>query len=146
MSRNVSSGGGGLRPPFLLLGMLIKSTSQQLPIFVYYHPPTLTGCTWGGNRTRTGKCPQDFLTIYSFHCHFRVCSLDYTLTISFDLGPPCLVSTPSSFEAWLGITILKASPNLRSSTKKVSFFALKFTCQVRRVYLFHHSTINLYNL
>jgi len=51
---------------------------------------------------------------YSFRYHRSVCGLDYLSTIShWDLGHSRLVSTPSSFEAWLGIAILKVSPNLR---------------------------------
>jgi len=40
--------------------------------------------------------------------------------ISKDLGTSRKVSTPSSYDAWLGIAILKGSPNLRSFTYKVS--------------------------
>ncbi len=42
------------------------------------------------------NCPTDFLTTIVFTT-ISVCGLDYTFTISYDLGAPCLVSTPSSF-------------------------------------------------
>ena len=49
--------------------------------------------------------PQDFLTTIVFTT-LTVCGLDYTFTISFDLGVPRLVSTRSFFsKASLGITI-----------------------------------------
>ena len=38
-----------------------------------------------------------FSYYYDFrHPLFEVCSLDYTFTMSFNLGAPCLVSTPSN--------------------------------------------------
>ena len=59
-----------------------------------------------------------------------ICGLDYIFTmIRYRiLGTSRLVSTPSPnfFGAWLGITILKASPTLRSSTSWISPRALKF--------------------
>ena len=57
----------------------------------------------------------------------RVCGLDYTFTITIALGVPRLVSTPSSYDAWLGIAILQVSPNLRNYTHKVSQMRLNFT-------------------
>jgi hypothetical protein len=45
-----------------------------------------------------------------------VCGLDYLSTIEtkeVSLGHSRLVSTPSPFEAWLGIASSKVSPNLR---------------------------------
>ena len=56
----------------------------------------------------------------------RVCGLDYTFTIPLGLGVPRLVSTPSSYDAWLGIAILQVSPNLRNYTHKVSQMRLNF--------------------
>lgn len=40
-----------------------------------------------------------------------VCGLDFTFILS---DAPRQVSTPSSFDAWLGIRILHPSPTLRS--------------------------------
>jgi len=54
-------------------------------------------------------------------------SLEYTFTISFDLGACRLLSTPSFFKAWFGIAILQVSPNLTGSTLRVSPKALKLT-------------------
>ena len=62
---------------------------------------------------------RDFLTTTTFVA-FSVCGLDYTFTIPFGLDVPRLVSTPSSYDAWLGIAILQVSPNLRNYTHKVS--------------------------
>ena len=42
------------------------------------------------------------------------------------LGAAHLVSTPSRFRAWLGIATCEVSPNLSSSTSKVSQGALNF--------------------
>ncbi len=76
--------------------------------------------------TRT-QCPQDFLTTIVFTT-ISVCGLDYTFTISYDLGAPCLVSTPSSFlKLGSGFPLLEGSPNLRSSTFLISQDALKFS-------------------
>ena len=63
--------------------------------------------------------PRDFLTTIVFTT-ISVCSLDFILTITFVLGSCRQVSTPSYFYAWLGISILKPSPNLTGSTLKVS--------------------------
>jgi hypothetical protein len=41
---------------------------------------------------------------YGFRRRLRVWGLDYALTVAFALGPARLVSTPSSSEAWLGVT------------------------------------------
>ena len=75
--------------------------------------------------------PTGFSYHYSFHyCRpFGACvawSGLYLHRIITDLDAHRQVSTPSSYEAWLGITILKASPNLMGSTLKVSYEALKF--------------------
>jgi len=94
----------------------------------------------GGTRTPTGKSPTDFHTIYGFHRPALaskgfgvVCGLDYPFAVprqSFrGLGAARLVSTPSrqklSFRAWLGIAISQGSPNLSSSTSRISTGALK---------------------
>jgi len=55
-----------------------------------------------------------FTSWEAFHLRFIVCSLDFTLTIAFALGSCRQVSTPSSFDAWLGIRSLNTSPNLTS--------------------------------
>ena len=68
---------------------------------------------------------RDFLTTIVFTT-LSVCGLDYTFTILLSLGVPRLVSTPSSCDAWLGITILQVSPNLRNYTHKVSQMRLNF--------------------
>ena len=78
-----------------------------------------------GNRTPTGIIPTDFLTTIVFTT-LSVCGLDYPFTIPFGLGAPRLVSTPSSYDAWLGIAILQVSPNLRRDTHKVSQMRLNF--------------------
>ena len=54
------------------------------------------------------------------------CSLDYTFSLSFDLGGHHLVSTPSSYEAWLGIVYLRVLPNLMSFTLEVSCLGAQF--------------------
>jgi len=69
--------------------------------------------------------PTDFLTTTSFLA-LLVCGLDYLFTIAIAVGAPRLVSTPSSYDAWLGIAILQVSPNLRSYTHKVSQMRLNF--------------------
>ena len=67
----------------------------------------------GGTRTLTPLLATDFLTTMVFTT-ISVCSLDFTLTIAFASGSCRQVSTPSSFDAWLGIRILHPSPNLTS--------------------------------
>ena len=60
---------------------------------------------------------------YSFHYQLSVvCGLDYTLTLSYRLrfSVSSLYTFPIT-RAWLGIPILKGSPNLRSSTLEISF-------------------------
>ena len=64
---------------------------------------------WGGRDSNPQ--PIDYAYHFSFHCPFRVCGLDFTFILSNALRQ---VSTPSSCDAWLGITISKASPNLKS--------------------------------
>lgn len=56
-----------------------------------------------------------------------VWGLDYPFTMPRcrGLGAARLVSTPSRERAWLGITISQASPNLSSSTSRISPRALK---------------------
>ncbi len=49
-----------------------------------------------------------------------VCGLDYTFIIAFALDASRLVSTPSHLRAWLGISILQPSPNLRSYILQIS--------------------------
>ena len=78
-----------------------------------------------GDLNSHGQCPTDFLTTIVFTT-LSVCGLDYTFTIPFSLGVPRLVSTPSSYDAWLGIAILQVSPNLRNYTHKVSQMRLNF--------------------
>ena len=70
-------------------------------------------------RTGTSIRPTDFRTTIVFTT-LSVCGLDYTFIIPFGLDVPRLVSTPSSYDAWLGIAILQVSPNLRNYTHKVS--------------------------
>ena len=61
---------------------------------------------------------------FGFHRrHLSVRGLDYPFAIS---GAARLVSTPSPCGAWLGIAMLKGSPNLSSSASPVSRRALKF--------------------
>ena len=49
---------------------------------------------------------RGLLTTTVFTANLIVCGLDYPITYSFIcLGANRLVSTPSSFEAWLGIDI-----------------------------------------
>jgi len=94
----------------------------------------------GVEPTRT-LLPTRFSYYYGFHHHkICVCSLDYTFTISYDLGVPCLVSTPSSLLRLGSVLAVKPSPNLRNSTLRVSSHALKLykSCMY---YLFHHSAI-----
>ena len=74
--------------------------------------------------------PTDFLTTIVFTT-LSVCGLDYPFTIAIALGAPRLVSTPSSYDAWLGIAILQVSPNLRSDTHKVSQMRLNYLSPVR---------------
>ena len=68
---------------------------------------------------------RDFRTTIVFTT-LSVCGLDYTFIIPFGLDVPRLVSTPSSYDAWLGIAILQVSPNLRNYTHKVSQMRLNF--------------------
>jgi len=60
---------------------------------------------------------------YSFHYQLPVCGLDYTFTISYDLGVPCLVSAPSLVGLGSGLAV-KPSLNLRYSTSLFSERAL----------------------
>ena len=85
----------------------------------------------GGTRTLTPSLATDFLTTMTF-ATISVCSLDFTLTIACALGSCRQASTPSSFDAWLGIRILHPSPTLTSYIWKVSQSKLKFL-QVRCV-------------
>jgi len=55
---------------------------------------------------------------YSFHYPFGLWS---GLYLNLLCGSLRQVSTPSSFDAWLGISILKRSPNLKRSPLEVSF-------------------------
>jgi len=67
------------------------------------------------------KDPQLSLPL-RFHAIFR-CLIVWTIPLPYllqDLGNRRLVSTPSSFEAWLGISILKLSPNLTIYMFKIS--------------------------
>ena len=50
---------------------------------------------WGDMDLNHGTRRNRFLYYYSFHYHFRVCSLDFLLTLSLllDLGPSYKVST-----------------------------------------------------
>ena len=48
---------------------------------------------WGDMDSNHGTRRNRFLYYYSFHYQLPVCSLDFLLTISFDLGPSYKVST-----------------------------------------------------
>ena len=62
-----------------------------------------------------------FLLLYVAIAIYNICfSLDYTFSISNDLGGHRLVSTPSSYEAWLGIIYLRVPPNLMAFTLWIS--------------------------
>jgi hypothetical protein len=50
------------------------------------------------------------LTTTAFAAKLLVCGLDFIFTLK--KGVACQVSTPSHYWAWLGISILKPSPNL----------------------------------
>lgn len=71
-----------------------------------------------------------FLLLYVAIAIYNICcSLDYTFSISNDLGGHRLVSTPSSYEAWLGIVYLRVPPNLMAFTLWISHIgALVFVC------------------
>ena len=94
----------------------------------------------GGTRILTPLLATDFLTTITF-VTLSVCSLDFTLTIASALGSCRQVSTPSSFDAWLGIRILHPSPTLTSYIWKVSQSKLKFL-QVRCVCHFTTRPLN----
>ena len=71
--------------------------------------------------------PRDFLTTMAY-ATIAVCGLDYSFTVGFPLGVPCLVSAPSSFQR-LGSRLpsafpVKVSLNLRHSTSLFSESAL----------------------
>ena len=71
-----------------------------------------------------------FLLLYVAIAIYNICcSLDYTFSISNDLGGHRLVSTPSLQRAWLGIVYLRVSPNLMAFTLWISHIgALVFVC------------------
>jgi len=96
-------------------------------------------------RTRTGTgfySPTDFLTNYNFRCSFRICGLDFILTI---LQVPPVKSLHVPFWASLGIAILQVSPNLRGSTSKVSLRALKIVNAFLFLTLFSYNSCEFVN-
>ena len=84
---------------------------------------------------------------YSFHYHFHVCSLDFLLTISFDLGPSYKVSTLKVYPLARDWHILILSfPRIsdvhynyfqlqvQDSSKSISFYPTsQLRCQLRYV-------------
>ena len=98
-------------------------------------------CAPSRNRTCTPLRGWDFLTTIAFatkqYCLWSGLYLNHIFRLRFSVSS---LYTFFISKAWLGITILKASPNLRSSTQRLSSWHSIF--QVLRVYQFHHPAEN----
>ena len=89
-----------------------------------YHLATRQYEWWGDMDLNHITRRNRFLYYYSFHYHFHVCSLDFLLTISFDLGSSYKVSTLKDFPLARDWHIYKylAFPELATSTITISSY------------------------